>query len=332
MIWSFSASKLFFKCQRQWYFKYHFASANATKSPLRKEAHLLSKLDSVFAWRGKVVDQVIASEIISPLNYGKNLSQPHILQQARGLFDRQLAFAIAYRLRNPEVVISKAGSDFAALRDIEYEGNVSNDLITRAWDDIVTALSNLLAMEGLIGKLRTAKKLIPQRPLIFKLNGYASEPINIRAVPDLIAFFNDKPPLIIDWKVHAFGKIDYRLQLACYAMALTHCKPHKDFPPSLSGYITTDLDLLEVQLLTRRQRNYTLTKEDVIEVEAYIAETAKLMELAVYTQEGEPLTPLDFSVTRYPQTCASCSFKKICWENTEWKTDVSPEWKQMSLL
>lgn len=332
MIWSFSASKQFFRCQRKWYFKNCVASSQAKKDPMRREAYLLSKLDSVFAWRGKVVDKVIAEYVVGPLHFGRIPSQQHVLQQARTLFERQLAFAKANRLREPGITVSKAGDDFAALKDIEYEGVVSQSLIADAWDDVETALLNLFAMEELIEKLCAASLLIPQRPLVFSSSSLTSKPITVRAVPDLIAFFQDKPPLIVDWKVHSFGRIDYRLQLACYALALTRCKPHSDFPALLSEYSSTDINLLEVQLLTNHQRPYTLTKDDIYELESYITETAMLMQLAISAPEGERLTPLGFPTTHYPETCASCSFPKICWEESIWEKDTPREWKQTSLF
>jgi hypothetical protein len=332
MIWSFSASKQFLRCQRQWYFKNFVASPQAKREPIRKEAYLLSKLDSVFAWRGKVVDKVITEYVVPPLHFDGPLNKQHVLQQGRNLFERQLAFAKADRLREPGMVVSRAGDDFAALRDIETEGKVSESLIARAWDDVETALLNLLAMEDLIEDLRTARALVAQRPLSFALDGPTSRSIAVKAFPDLISFFDDRAPLIVDWKVHAFGRVDYRLQLVCYALALTRCKPHSDFPASLSQYSPTDIDLLEVQLLTNRQRAYKLREDDVYEFEAYVAETATLMELAVSTSEDDILTPWDLPVARYPEACASCPFPKICWEDSIWKKEPAPELRQMSLF
>lgn len=332
MNWSFSASKQFFRCQRQWYFKNCFASHRARREPLRREAFLLSKLDSVFAWRGKVVDKVIAKHVVASLHFDRTPSKKHVLQQARDLFERQLTFAKTNRLREPGTTVSKAGDDFAALRDIEYEGEVSEDLIARAWDDIETALLNLFAMEGLMERLCAASALIPQRPLSFAVAGLSSKPTTVKAVPDLIAFFDDGSPLVVDWKVHFYGRVDYRLQLTCYALALTRCKPHRDFPESLSGYDPTDIGLLEVQLLTNHQRSYTLTESDIHELEAYVAETAMLMELAVSTFSGRTVSPFDLPVTHYPETCNSCSFRKICWESSIWENDQPHELKQMSLF
>jgi hypothetical protein len=58
VIWSVSESKLFRRCQRQWYFKHCVANAQAKKDPLRRRAYLFSKLQSISGWRGQLVDTV----------------------------------------------------------------------------------------------------------------------------------------------------------------------------------------------------------------------------------------------------------------------------------
>lgn len=68
MIWSISESKTFRRCQRQWFFKNIVACATAKKNPIRRRAYLLSKLQSVFAWRGQLVDTVIENYLIPALN------------------------------------------------------------------------------------------------------------------------------------------------------------------------------------------------------------------------------------------------------------------------
>jgi len=79
--------------------------------------------------------------------------------------------------------------------------------------------------------LWAASRCIAQRPLQFVSFG-----VKVKAIPDLIAFYADAPPLIIDWKVHARGSYGYRSQLALYALALARCRPHRDFSsPSRIG-------------------------------------------------------------------------------------------------
>src|SRR5437763_1658057 len=94
MIWSFSNSHLFKKCQRQWYFKTHVANANAKKIPLQREAYLLSKLQSIAAWRGSVVGHVISRRVVPALGNGWNISLAKTLEYARTVFDAQLDFAL----------------------------------------------------------------------------------------------------------------------------------------------------------------------------------------------------------------------------------------------
>ncbi len=124
MIWSYSTSRMFNKCQRQWCFKSHVANANATKKPLAREAYVLSKLQSVYAWRGNVVDAIADSKIVPALERGWVLNESYILKSARSLFEQQLAFATAYRLREPGMTKKLGGSAFAAL----YASSTTNRL------------------------------------------------------------------------------------------------------------------------------------------------------------------------------------------------------------
>ncbi len=139
--------------------------------------------------------------------------------------------------------------------------------------------------------------------------------LSIKAVPDAIAFFDDQPPLIVDWKVHAFGTKDYWLQLVTYALALTRCKPHRDFPRAFKGCAPTEVRLIEVQLLTNRLREHSLEDEDVGEVEDMITESASQMALALDGRKLTVLEPADFPVTTWPENCESCPFRRPCWES-----------------
>ena len=60
MRWSYSSSRSFKQCQKQWFFKNVVASAKS-KDPFRRRAYMLSKLQSISAWRGKIVDDVISN-------------------------------------------------------------------------------------------------------------------------------------------------------------------------------------------------------------------------------------------------------------------------------
>ena len=306
MVISFSDGRIFRKCQRQWCFR-TLAHWNA-KTPTRREMHLLKQLQSVSAWRGELVDRVISTTLVPAWNKKIPFTLEQALSSARWLFNTQVEFARKNRFREPGMSQTKAKQSYAAFFDVEYNGGVSKEAIAQAWCEIEQALTNLFKMHSLFHSLKQSRRIIAQRPIVFDC-----AEIRVRAVPDLIVFYDNCKPLIVDWKVHLQGMRDYRLQLAIYALALTQCKPHIDFPP-LDGLKPTDIRLAEAQLLTGRLRRYTLSEEDLLEVESYICQTATDMQLALDGEMRGELDPFDFPASPYAEACAVCPFRSLSWE------------------
>jgi len=123
--WSFSNSRLFNKCQRQWHYKNHFQKWQAKEGTLEREAYLLSTLQSISAWRGHIVDQTISRNVINALKNGENSTLYKALDYAKYLYDLQLDYALNHRVRESGMSKSKAGNSFAAFYKIEYEGTIS---------------------------------------------------------------------------------------------------------------------------------------------------------------------------------------------------------------
>lgn len=320
-MWSFSSGRLFEKCQRAWFYKNHVASGTSL-NPLQREAYILSKLQSISAWRGRIVDEVISSRIVPALEKGWKLDKQGILQYARLLFDNQRSFAKGNSIRQEGMSQAKAGNNFAAFYVVEYGIGVNRDDLIRAWQEIKQALSNLLEMRELIEDLRQAERLISQRSLTFSVLDARA-----RAVPDLIAFFDNQPPLIVDWKVHAFANRDYRLQLTAYALALVRSSPHQDFPAYLGQYEPEDIRLVEAQLLTNVLRRYKLIPRDIDALENHIVDSFMEMKLAIGEETAKSLNAFDYPVTEFAGVCEQCAFRKLCWEDPVWQ-----ESKQMTLL
>lgn len=307
MIWSFSESRIFRKCQRQWFYKACCASARS-KDSARREAYLLSKLQSVSAWRGQIVDTVVEQVLVPALNQGNRPMLNQVLASARTLFDKQLAFGRQHRVREPGFKVTESGDSFAAFYAVEYGAGLSDIDVNAAWLDVEQALRNLFGLDELKQLLREAKYRVAQRSLIFDHAG-----AKVRAVPDLIAFFADKPPVIVDWKVHTFGVRDYRDQLLTYAIALMRAKPHKDFPSDLSRWKESDVVLYEVQLLRGITRQYPADENDVQATDERIAESIVTLQLARGGLEDDELTANEFPTTNDPRTCQTCPYRKICW-------------------
>jgi hypothetical protein len=229
-------------------------------------------------------------------------------------FDRQLAMGRAHRLHEPGIKPSALGDDFVAFHCLEYGGCLSDEEVEQARADVQQAIKTFFSMQALTDRLHKADRLIAQRSLNFE-----HDDISVRAVPDVIAFEGGRPPAIIDWKVHIFGWRDAWLQLAVYASALTRCNPHKDFPIKAGEFRETDIELLEVQLLKGTIRSHHLNEEHIARADAYIAQSAESMLLALGEANGKAasLPPSDFPATRYASACQRCPYRSMCWETVQ---------------
>jgi CRISPR/Cas system-associated exonuclease Cas4 (RecB family) len=254
------------------------------------------------------VDYVISRYAIPPLSRNASVSPDYLLTQAQDVFQRQREFALANKMREPNMSKSKAGDNFASLHDVEYGLEIPQEDFDRVWGDISEALYNFANMHDLLELIASSAKAIAQRPLTFVCSG-----VKVRMVPDLILFFRREPPMVIDWKVHSQDTRNARTQLAAYAIAVAECEPHSDFPVSQIKFRAQDVGALEVQLLHGHCKQYQLDENDVCSIESYIWKTHTQMELAT---AGNPksLTMYDFPVTNYPDNCNRCSFQAICWE------------------
>ena len=311
MIWSYSSARTFTGCQRQWYFKNIVADARAADG-LAREAYLLSKLQSIHAWRGYIVDKIISDQIIGALNRNSPISLRDILNHAHSVFNQQLAFGRENRIRRHDVALYSP--QFAAFRDVDYGGSVSDEAATEAWKEVETALRKLFKMDELRALIKKAAFRIPQHKFQFKI-----DETFVLSFADLVLLFDAEAPVIIDWKVHHFANTDNRQQLALYALGLT--RHHAASKSKMSGLVTkwkpTEIRLLEAQLLTGEPREYTLDEDDIADIEAYIAATSSEMQLLTEPEDGETLDIEDFAVTQYPKRCETCQFTKICWRTPD---------------
>jgi hypothetical protein len=313
MIVSYSNFSLYRKCPRQWCFK---KMANSRAKDWRREMYLLDQLKSLSAWRGNIVDTVISNWIVPPLNRGFLVSIDTAVAEARRLFDLQLDFARERRWREPGLTKTSAGDAYAAFSVLELHEEVDEGELERAWNDIETALHNFYALEELLDTLRSANYLVSQRALSF-----SHSDMTVRAVPDLIVFWRDEIPLIVDWKVHAFGNRDARNQLALYALALKNVEPHRDFPRTTVHWNVEQVRLQEVQLLSGECRSYVLSAEDIEDVDSMIAANAAQFKLVADGENPKDWNPWDFPTTRYDEVCTACPFKPLCWRTSSVMTD-----------
>ncbi len=308
MKWSYSSGRAFQACQRQWFYKNLMGVGQAKRDEKRRAVHLMGKADSIGAWRGRLVDDIISEEIVPRINQGRPMNLGEIVDLAKERFDKQLAFARSNTASNLRLDIKAAGDHFALLKN-----DVSDDEASQAWQEIDTALRTLFSCDEVKEIMKSADFLVSQRVLQYSLFDGAT----MVAVPDLIAFHDDESPTIIDWKVHAQGTYDAWMQLALYAIALERCKPHVNW----EIYVEEEhrradaMRLFEVQLLLGTVREHRLDQDHFDMAEEFMNTSAFEMTSLMDGRKYPQLTAEEFSTARYPQTCDSCNFKPTCWRN-----------------
>ncbi len=109
---------------------------------MRREAYLLSKLQSLYAWRGQIVDTVVEQVLVPALSQGKRPMLNEMLNSARKLFEQQLAFGRQHRVRDPGFKLAEAGDSFTAFYAVEYGEGISDAEASEAWADVEKALRN----------------------------------------------------------------------------------------------------------------------------------------------------------------------------------------------
>lgn len=310
MIWSIFSYRELQRCARKWFYN-HKAASRSVKDPLRRGIHLLSELESVEAWRGKIVDYTISEFIIPRLSKKEICTKDEVIGFAKRVTRARYNFAKAQRYKEEDLKKTDHEFDYAALYPFEYvSGSYDiNSKLKSAWGEIEVALNNFLDNTELLSHLETAKYLVTQRNLKFQFNG-----ATIQGVPDLIAFFVEAPPHIVDWKVHYFGTKSYNEQLMLYALALTSCNPHKDFPRDLARYSIHEVSLSEYQLLKNTVRSYNVTDEHLEVLQDDLADGIYMMEKRKCDSDYKDLDINDFEKTRNLDNCNNCSFKRLCYE------------------
>ena len=189
---------------------------------------------------------------------------------------------------------------------------MSTDDIENAWLEIKQALRTFYRSDEAKAIIKSADYLVSQKALQFQL----LDGVTVVGFPDLIAFRDEHPPTIVDWKVHAQGTHDAWMQLAIYAICLERCKPHFDWERYFDDVERSreNVRLVEVQLLTDVVREHVLDAEHFERAEEFMQTSAYEMACLIDGRKSTDLALEEFDVARFPEACDSCSYKSHCWE------------------
>lgn len=304
MNWSISESKMFNQCPRKWFY-HRFVANGKSNDKLQQEALHLKKLQSIPAWRGILADRVISNFAVPKLNKKQPISEMELIDYATNLANQQLLYATGHK-ESIDPLIQ------CSLYDVEYNGSIDASLIDKALEEVKISLRNFINSNFLKDFLQEGKYIISQRTLRLLHNG-----LTVSCTPDILAFYDSKPPAIVDWKVQASSHLEHWKQLAVYAYVVSKIKPHADYPYKWHSYLKdpTNIDLIEFQLLHGLERKYKLSISDIAEIEDFIYSSSDSMIQLLQDKRYPEIKPSDVPTTLHPSSCLHCQFKRICWEN-----------------
>ena len=195
MRWSYSKSKIFASCQKKWYYQ-SIVAYHKTKDEDRRKAFLLKQLQSIYAWRGSLVDKIIEKEIIPRIIRRQPINEGEIFNLAENLIEKQIEFGLNERYKEFGMTKTAAGDAYCAFYDIEYGKGLERESFKGVEKDIMKSLKNLIESKLLSQLIDERPYMITQRNLHYNLLDSS-----VTAMPDLIIFHNRQSPTIIDWKV-----------------------------------------------------------------------------------------------------------------------------------
>jgi hypothetical protein len=112
----------------------------ATKETERVEITRLSKLISIEAWRGLIVDRIISEEIVGKLRKRQKVHLTEYLTLAKTIFDKQ----------SEELLTKKEPYKSLEWVDKDYNKIILPETIQQAWLDIELALTNFFDNKQLL--------------------------------------------------------------------------------------------------------------------------------------------------------------------------------------
>lgn len=310
MKWSYSAALQFMSCERKWYYSNKYARFNSTDKNKKQAAYLKDAM-SLDEWKGDVVDRVISMFIHLENKHGNNPTFDDYIDKASWLTQMQFAFAEKKRW---ELIKTKSqledGNEYLILAPLIFGQVVTKPEKQRIWKEIKQALKIYYEDEDFqYNYCQPATHHFTQYPLLINRQN-----VTIKGVPDLLLYYEDAPPLIVDWKVYRDSTYSHKRQLMMYAYMLANLSPiPAKFPASLKKYTISQYRLCEYQLLTGEKRFYTIDEQDIHDASEFINEAVYRMKKKQCHLPPNKLSVEMFNEAYAPTSCDSCNFSSICW-------------------
>lgn len=301
MRWSFSASRSFNRCPRQFYYGQIAAYHAAKKDPLRREAFLLKQRKSLPLWRGNLVHGAIENLVVPAWRDRQSPDWDAIVESMYETAARQLDFSAGGRYRESGMTKTKAGDAYCALVGHGTDETLQESAIDAALEEAEHALRNLAAMSDLHDQIAAAP-----RPLFAEVRVPVSyDGMSISAQIDLLYFRQFAHPTIIEWKTYEGTVGNSELQGALYAWALqNNAKWRVESPEAV--------EILEVQLLKSAVIPHQVSSDSLIALEDTIYRSVCDIRAVAGDGKYANVDIADFPITQNPRNCQYCQFQSLC--------------------
>lgn len=313
MRWSFSASRSFVRCPRQYYYGQIAAYHSSKNDSLRREAFLLKQRKSLPLWRGNLVHDAIEQLVVPAWQNRHRPNWEDIIARMRATARQQLEFSVARRYREAGMTKAKAGHAYCALVGHDPDETLFESDVEVEVDNAERALRNLAVMTELHAEITAHLPLFAELIVPVTYDG-----VSINARIDLLYFHQYGHPIIIEWKTYEGTVGDSELQGALYAWALqNHPKWRVDQPEAVR--------ILEVQLLKSTVVQHRVSSDSLVALEDTIYRS--LCDIRAVAGDGKyPSVDLaDFPITQNARNCAVCPFQTLCSDRLRAANDNTKE-------
>lgn len=296
--WSYSAHNAVRRCQQQYFFGSKLAAAKSN-DPVRREAWVLSQLQDLSRWRGRLVDYGIEHFLVPPLKAGRLPYLEDVIASTLEVARRQWEFSASGRYREPGLIKDQHKEDFCALYEHEYGREIGEADRKQVEAEVTEAFRNLYGMTELLDCLRQQKVFLAQRTL-----WVSYERAKVKAIPDLLCWRGSQATLF-DWKATESETSDYTWQMLVYALAV-----QRNWPETRAENIT----VYEVRLLERVVIPHVITADRLLAAEDFLYQSVLDVEALTGGKPLEAQDWEDYEPAQSSRTCATCNFRRICLE------------------
>ena len=301
MLWTYSAHSASRRCQLQYLFGFKMAAAKSL-DPKRREAWVLSQLQDLARWRGRLVDYGMEHILVPALKAKRLPSLDDLINGTLAVARRQWDFSLGRQYWQPGLRKGQCEDDFCALYEHEYGIGIGDADRRRVEAEVAQAFSNLFRLDDFLDGLRQQRSYQTQRTLWVKF-----ERAHVKAIPDLLCWHTPQYTLV-DWKATESETSDHTWQMLVYALAVK-----RNWPQTRPD----DILVYEVRLLEGVIIPHVITDARLLAAEDFLYQSVLEMEALTGNKSFAEQNREDYEPAQTSRTCATCNFRKICLERRD---------------